>query len=111
MTPFRVAILAVTAAALQGCGNMEPLRPAAGETLPIKPLLATATPSPEELLTPPTYANPQRIDELLKRSEPRRPDRFDLPPADGGEAPVLPETGDYKPSEKAGPATPDEPGS
>ena len=96
-------------AALGACGRMAELEPAPGQPLPVKPLLARATPTPEQLLTPPTYASPERIDELMKRSEPRRPDRFDLPPADGGSAPVLPETEDLAPSEKAGPATPDEP--
>ncbi len=108
---MRVARAAVVmiAGALAGCGNMEPLEPARGQPLPVKPLLARTTPTPEQLLRPPTYANPERVDELMKRSEPRRPDRFDLPPADGGAAPVLPETSDPAPSEKVGPATPDEP--
>ena len=43
---------------LTGCGRMAPLRPAQGEPLPVKPLMAQTTPTAEELLTPPTYANP-----------------------------------------------------
>jgi hypothetical protein len=104
--PILAVLLALAAAA---CGKIAPLEPPAGQPLPVKPLLARTTPTAEELLTPPAYANPQRIDELMKRSEPRRGDRFDLPPPGGGLAPVLPETNDRNASEAAGPATPDEP--
>ena len=92
--------------ALASCGDIAPLRPAPGQALPVKPLMARTTPAAEELLTPPTYARPERIDELMRRSTPRRADRFDLPPADGGAAPVLPETEEPTSSEEAGPATP-----
>ena len=44
---------------------------------------------PSELLTDAGLARPERIDELMKRSQPRRADRFDLPPPDG-EAPCPP---------------------
>jgi len=53
--------------------------------------MATTTPTPEELLTPPTIARPVRIDEIVRRSEPRRPDRFDLPPPSGAKAVPEPE--------------------
>jgi hypothetical protein len=36
----------------------------------------------EEMLTPPPIARPERVDELLRRSQERREDRFDLPPGD-----------------------------
>ena len=65
---------------LAACGSREQLRPAAGETLPPKPAAAAETPTPAELLEPSTQARPERSDELLKRSEERRDDRFDLPP-------------------------------
>ena len=67
---------------------MADLRPAEGQSLPVKPLMARATPTPEELLTPPAYANPDRVDELMKDSAPRQVDRFDLPPP-SGEAPEV----------------------
>ncbi len=76
---------------LGACGQMSELQPAPGEPLPVKPLLAKATPTAEQLLTPPTNARPERIDELVKRSQPREPDRFDLPPPDGGAAPSVEE--------------------
>ncbi len=100
--------LVMLAALLLGaCGQMADLQPARGEPLPVKPLLASRTPTAAELLTPPTNADPERIDELVKRSEPRRPDRFDLPPPDGGAAPVLPAGTDPQPVDKdSGPSTP-----
>ncbi|HEY0165195.1 MAG TPA: hypothetical protein VGB39_07460 [Sphingomicrobium sp.] len=91
---------------LAACGQQAQLMPAPGQPLPVKPLLAKATPTAEQLLTPPVNARPERIDELIKRSEPRRPDRFDLPPADGGLAPVLPDTEEPSSTEKTGVSDP-----
>ncbi len=100
-------IVVLSALLLGGCGQMADLQPARGEPLPVKPLLARTTPTAEQLLTPPTNADPERIDELVKRSEPRKPDRFDLPPPDGGDAPLLPAGTDPEPVDKdAGPSTP-----
>ncbi|HEU4961814.1 MAG TPA: hypothetical protein VFT56_15595 [Sphingomonas sp.] len=65
---------------LAGCGSANQLKPAPGEALPPKPYGAAATPTPQQLLTPSTQARPQRNDELLKDSEKRQPDPFDLPP-------------------------------
>ena len=91
---------------LTGCGQVAPLRPAQGEPMPVKPLMAQATPTAEELLTPPTYANPERVDELIKRSQPRPVDRFDLPPPDGGAAPLPVGAGEESSTNTTGPATP-----
>jgi hypothetical protein len=105
--PF-LLILAVSAATLSACGRLAPLQPAPGQPLPVKPLMAQSTPTAEELLTPPTYADPERVDELMRRSTPRKSDRFDLPPPAGGAVP-LPIGGDEETSsEKVGPATPDD---
>ncbi|GAA4009519.1 hypothetical protein GCM10022280_02970 [Sphingomonas swuensis] len=79
------------ALALAGCGQVGELKPPPGQPLPVKPKLAVTTPTPEELLTPPPYARPVRVDEILTRSEPRRPDRFDLPPPSGAEGASEPE--------------------
>ena len=92
---------------LIGCGRMAPLRPAQGEPLPVKPLMAQTTPTAEELLTPPTYANPERVDELIKRSQRRPVDRFDLPPADGGAAPLPVGAGQQSSTNETGPADPE----
>jgi hypothetical protein len=65
---------------LAGCGSAGQLKPAPGESLPVAPYGAAATPTPRDLLTPTTQQRPQRSDELLRRSEERRSDEFDLPP-------------------------------
>lgn len=66
--------------ALAGCGAAKELQPAEGAALPPAPYGARATPTPEQLLTPTTQQRPQRSDELLRNSEQRRGDEFDLPP-------------------------------
>ena len=101
----RLSVL-IGIALLAGCGQVAPLRPAQGEPLPVKPLMAQATPTAEELLTPPTYANPERVDELIKRSQPRPVDRFDLPPPDGGAVPLPVGAGEITSTDTTGPATP-----
>jgi hypothetical protein len=58
--------------------------------MPVKPMMARTTPTVEQLLTPPPNARPDRVDELLKKSQPRSADPFDLPPPSGGSAPSLP---------------------
>lgn len=65
---------------LGGCGKQAELKPAAGVALPPAPYGARATPTANALLTPSPEARPDRSDELLKRSEKRAPDEFDLPP-------------------------------
>lgn len=102
----RVISVAAAALALASCGQVSTLEPPPGQALPVKPLMARTTPTAEQLLTPPTYADPERVDELIKRSQPRDHDRFDLPPPAGGSVP-LPIGGDEETSsEKVGPATP-----
>jgi hypothetical protein len=66
--------------ALAACGKQEALTPAAGRALPVKPALTPVQPTVDQLLTPEIQARPVRSDELLKQSEERRDDRFDLPP-------------------------------
>jgi hypothetical protein len=73
-----------------GCGRVAELKPQAGHALPPKPMMARTTPTVQQLLTPPTYARPDRVDELVKRSQPRASDPFDLPPPSGGAAPPQP---------------------
>lgn len=86
-------ILALTAIALlASCGKVGDLKPAPGQALPIKSKMASTAPTAEQLLAPPPMARPQRVDELVGVDEPRKPDRFNLPPPDGGAAPA-PESG------------------
>jgi hypothetical protein len=76
----RLALLLALAAA--GCGMRQPLRPAPGQTMPPAPAMADRAMTTDELLAPPPIARPGRVDELLRRSEEREDDRFDLPPGD-----------------------------
>lgn len=85
LLPF---LLLTASPVLTSCGNVGPLRPPPGQSLPVKPAMAQTVPTAEDLLTPPAFAAPERIDELMKRSMPRKADRFDLPPPDGGAAPL-----------------------
>ncbi|MDE0877499.1 MAG: hypothetical protein OSB00_02370 [Sphingomonas bacterium] len=63
-----------------GCGAAKPLQPRAGASLPPAPYGTAVKPTPQDLLTPTTQQRPQRSDEILKSSDERRVDEFDLPP-------------------------------
>ncbi len=80
--PLTAAILSASAlaATLGACGKREDLKPVVGQAPPVIPIGATRPPTNEELTTPDAQAKPARSDELLKRSEQREPDDFDLPP-------------------------------
>ena len=104
---WRRLILLSTAFAMAGCGRVAELKPAPGKPMPVKPLMARTTPTVADLLALPSYAKPDRIDELVKRSQPRQPDPFDLPPPTGGAAPTIP--GGLQPqpaSDQTGPVKP-----
>lgn len=73
-------IVIIALLALSACGNRTQLRPEPGKALPPAPLGDKTPPAPNELLTPDDQARPERSDEVLKRSEDRKPDEFDLPP-------------------------------
>ena len=65
---------------LAACGGKSELQPPPGQSLPAPAPGEARQPTPTELMTPGPQARPQRSDELLRRSEDRRDDRFDLPP-------------------------------
>jgi hypothetical protein len=71
---------ALVALPLAACGSAAQLKPAQGKTLPVAPYGASAASGAKQLLTPSTQARPTRDEELLKESEKRQPDPFDLPP-------------------------------
>lgn len=75
-------LMLALAPALTGCGLREPLAPAQGQHMPPAPAMASRAMTTDELLRPPAIARPERLDELLQRSEERHDDRFDLPPGD-----------------------------
>ena len=89
MRAKRILVLAGIAA-LAACGRQADLTPAPGHKMPVKPEMARVTPTVNQLLAPPTYARPDRVDELVRKSQPRPADPFDLPPPTGGAAPSLP---------------------
>jgi hypothetical protein len=106
MRSLRVTAVALLAL-LAGCGKIAALQPPPGQPLPVKPLMAKATPTAEQLLAVPIYARPNRVDEVVKRSEARRRDPFDVPPPVGSAAPAQPAGTDPQPvSNETGPAIP-----
>jgi hypothetical protein len=108
MKPSRVLLLAGLLS-LASCGRVAELKPAPGHAMPVRPLMARTTPTVQELLTRPPIAKPDRVDELITRSQPRPSDPFDLPPPTGGAAPTRPAGTDPQPvSNETGPVTPGE---
>jgi hypothetical protein len=72
---------ALSLIATTGCGRRTDLAYPEGSSGPATPAGASAPPTPPELVEPPTQARPKRSDELLRQSEEREADEFDLPPA------------------------------
>ena len=87
-----------------GCGKVGPLEPRPGAAAPAKAYGAETVADADALLTPSVQTRPGRSDELMRRSERRNVDPFDLPPG-GAEA--------QKPAEQAAdtppPESPDQP--
>ena len=77
---YSILLLTGTAVVLAACGNRGDLQPAKGEAMPPAVYGEAKAPSGEDLLVPSTQAMPERSDELLRRSEERQDDEFDLPP-------------------------------
>lgn len=84
---MRAWVLPVLVVGLGGCGATAPLKPAAGQSLPVAPFGVEVKPSAETLLKPPPQAAPERSVELRKRSEERLQDPFDLPPSEDEKQP------------------------
>jgi len=77
---YSIGLLLAGTVLLAACGNRGALEPAKGEKLPPPVYGEAKAPSGEELLEPSSQAQPERSDELLRRSEKRQDDKFDLPP-------------------------------
>jgi hypothetical protein len=71
-----ISLIFVTAA----CGKVGDLEPRTAQSVPPKAYGQTETPTAEALTTASVQARPGRSDELLRRSERRTDDPFDLPP-------------------------------
>ncbi|MGC1470217.1 MAG: hypothetical protein WA793_12635 [Sphingorhabdus sp.] len=92
MTPMRkIAGTVLFILMLSACGKVGDLQPKAGQAMPDKAYGQSEVPGAEELSTPSVQTRPGRSDELMRRSERRRDDPFDLAPgaeADNGDAPA-----------------------
>ena len=73
-------VVILSLAALSACGKVGPLEPKAGQAPPVKAYGQTAVPNSEALVVASEQARPGRSDELMRRSERRTDDPFDLPP-------------------------------
>jgi hypothetical protein len=76
----RCALTLGALALITGCGNRGDLEPAAGQKLPQAPYGSATPAGPADLMTPDSQAVPIRSDELLRRSEKRDDDGFEIPP-------------------------------
>jgi hypothetical protein len=80
MKPRLCIAMILGAALVAGCGNKVELRPRADAAPPVAPAGSKGPETPKQQVTPDAEAKPARSDELLKRSEARQTDDFDLPP-------------------------------
>lgn len=93
------AAMALTALLLAGCGKVGDLEPRTGNAMPPKGYGQTAEQTAQALTTPSVQTRPGRSDELLKRSERRENDPFDLPPGQEPE-PVTPANNPSEPTDE-----------
>lgn len=73
-------MLAAAASLLTACGRRADLVYPVGTAGPATPRGSSAPPTAAKLTEPTTEARPARDDEVLRQSEEREPDPFDLPP-------------------------------
>ena len=76
----KIALVALIALALAGCGNRRALKPLAGHQLPPATYGSGYRPNADQLLKPPAEARPERNVDGRVRSEERADDPFNLPP-------------------------------
>lgn len=77
---MRRAIVLLALLGLAACGGRQALKPIEGQRSPPVPRGADAAPTPQQLMEASTQARPERNAELLRQSEEREADTFDLPP-------------------------------
>lgn len=82
MTPTRGLLLFGLGLSLAACGKVGDLEPRTGNAMPPKAYGQKTPQTAEALTTPSVQARPGRTDELLKRSERRVDDPFDVPPGE-----------------------------
>lgn len=99
MNLTRKMLVLGAALCVAGCGKVGDLEPRTGNAMPPKAYGQTTAQTAEALSTPSVQARPSRTDELLKRSERREDDPFDVPP--GQELkPFTPEESEPEPKSK-----------
>lgn len=76
----RMALALPLLLAATACGKLGDLEPHAGQSKVPTAYGATRAQTAEELFTPSVQARPGRSDELMRRSERRDVDPFDVPP-------------------------------
>jgi hypothetical protein len=77
---MRVIVGSAVLIGLAACGKEEVLKPAPGHMLPPKPATAAVQPDVDTLLKAPPETRPARVDDVVRKSQERPDDRFDLPP-------------------------------
>ncbi|MEQ1688423.1 MAG: lipoprotein [Sphingopyxis sp.] len=70
----------IIALSVTGCGQRGDLVRGVGEVGPAIPAGDTAPPTAEQQTVASTQARPRRSDEVLRRSEERQSDEYDIPP-------------------------------
>ena len=80
MKPARTTFIIGVALCVAGCGKVGDLEPRTGNSMPPQAYGQTTEQTAKILTTPSVQARPGRTDELLKRSDRREDDPFDIPP-------------------------------
>lgn len=80
MKPARITFIIGVALWVAGCGKVGDLEPRTGNSMPPQAYGQTTEQTAKLLTTPSVQARPGRTDELLKRSDRREDDPFDIPP-------------------------------
>jgi hypothetical protein len=80
MKPARTTFIIGVALCVAGCGKVGDLEPRTGNSMPPQAYGQTTEQTAKILTTPSVQARSARTDELLKRSDRREDDPFDIPP-------------------------------
>jgi hypothetical protein len=83
--PRALCALSLASLVLTGCGKVGELTPQGGKAMPSRAYGQSQEQTATALITPSVQSRPGRSDELLRRSQSRSDDPFDLPP---GSVPV-----------------------
>lgn len=76
----KLLTVSIVMLALAACGSKKALVRPAGDPVPATPVVDRVAPTSDQMITPDAQSRPERSDEILRRSEKRREDKFDLPP-------------------------------